>query len=296
MAIALNDRELEIMRGLPYMLICLYTMAIRPRMDFKTGIVGKSPRISYQALGEWLYVEPAAGRVESGSPHKSAIRRAIAQLQKVGLIRSVGNDEQLVFKLPFANTDFSAQKKPDTNPTHHPDTVEALRGVAFEQQADMGVMAEPDTHPISGFISHKPPQLDTVASRESAPVVVVDDLIFPTSIKPAMQQEVVKLLTAMQIPRQAWQTILDEYTGAKAVRDIASPVGFIRKLAQTWQQGTFTVERGSAIADARERRAVEQAKRVQEVAKPALQKNSPVVLAELAKISALKKRAGVANV
>ncbi|KAE8755150.1 hypothetical protein FSO04_36030 [Paraburkholderia madseniana] len=57
-SIKLCEAEMQALYGLGYEAIALYVMAIRPRMDFATGMVGVAPRISWQALREWIYVEP----------------------------------------------------------------------------------------------------------------------------------------------------------------------------------------------------------------------------------------------
>lgn len=303
MAISLNDNEMEAMRGLPHFLVALYVMAIRPRMDFKTATVGNRPRISYQAIGEWLYIEPKQGRVDSGSPHKSAIRRAISQLEKVGLIRSIGNDESLVFRLPLANADNCARKKPDTNPTHHPDTLEAMRGVAFRDEPDTITTQKPDTHQISDLYTHRPPQHNTVASTESSPVVV-EGLIFPAFVKPKAQQEICKLLTSMQTPAESWQVLIDEMHGAHNAEKqrgrggIDNPVGFVRRLAQKLKSGEFTQERGDEISQARARRATQQAEIAERDQKPVLQEKSAAEKATLAaqaiaSFKSAKAKAGV---
>ena len=64
----LSDAELSALRGLPYFVRCLYVLAIRPYMDFRTGVVGLGPRISYRALAEALYVEPHQGEIDAGPP------------------------------------------------------------------------------------------------------------------------------------------------------------------------------------------------------------------------------------
>lgn len=288
MAIALNDNEMGALSGLPHFLIALYVMAIRPRMDFKTATVGIRPRISYQALGEWLYVEPARGRTDSGSPNKSAIRRAIAQLEKVGLVRSVGKDDALVFRLPLANADSCAQNKPDTNQTHYPDTPEAIQREALEGKPDTSPTREPDTHPISGLYTPLPPQHNTVASSESVPVVVGDDLIFPPFVKPDAQREICKILTSMQTPPESVQMLLDEMYGAhnaakqRGMSGVDNPTGFMRRLAQRLKAGEFTEERGGEIAQARARRAAQQAAAAEQAKKPVLQEKSAGQKAELA--------------
>ena len=122
MSLCLSDAELSALRGLPYFVRCLYVLAIRPYMNFHTGMVGLGPRISYRALAEALYVEPHQGEIDAGPPHTSRLKRAVVRLENTGLVinRSVvtPTDKQLIFFLPLAATDASARKKPGPNPDH----------------------------------------------------------------------------------------------------------------------------------------------------------------------------------
>lgn len=101
---------------LPHAAQVLYLRVLRRRMDYSTGIVGVTVRLSYQLIGEWLEVRPPWG---SKNPvirlSVSEIRAAFAQLEKVGLVERVRNDGgdavPLVFSLPFARTGLIHSKK-----------------------------------------------------------------------------------------------------------------------------------------------------------------------------------------
>lgn len=108
-AISFTTAEWEALAGLPYMQRALY-MVLRWYMSVATRRVGDVRGISLQSLGEELYIEPAPGRSESGSPTKKAVRNALEQLEKHGLVRPCGNGENLVFFLPKAG-DISAREK-----------------------------------------------------------------------------------------------------------------------------------------------------------------------------------------
>ena len=71
MKVLLNEQELEALAGLPLLASALYVMAIKPRIDIATGVVGIKPKISWRALAEWLYVEPHSGIKNSGSPSQT---------------------------------------------------------------------------------------------------------------------------------------------------------------------------------------------------------------------------------
>ena len=79
-------------------------------MSVATRRVGEARGISLQSLSEELFVEPAPGRVESGSPTRKAVRNALAQLEKHGLIQACGNGEVLVFLLPKVEIASARQK------------------------------------------------------------------------------------------------------------------------------------------------------------------------------------------
>lgn len=103
------DAEWEALSGLPYLQVRLY-LVLRWYMSVATGRVGDVRGISLQSLSEELFVEPAPGRSESGSPTKKAVRSALAQLEKHGLARPCGNGEVLVFFLPKAGSALTRQK------------------------------------------------------------------------------------------------------------------------------------------------------------------------------------------
>lgn len=298
MAISLSDQELAMLYGQSHFILSAYVMAIRPRMDFKTGVVGIFPRISYQALSEWMYIEPRAGLKGAGSPSVSAIRRAIEQLKKIGLIVSIGNAETLIFRLPFANTGNSVSNKPDKNPTGYPDTMEALRSQAEKQQADSPEMAEADTQQVSGLVINTTTVNNLVTTAQNVPpVVVVSDLVFSSKLTPKEQTEILRIFVKEETPQESQQAILDEFAGASSTaRSVSNPVGFIRALCQKAKAGEFTAEKANAIANERAKRGIDQAARAEHAEKTVLQKNSPKVLAELAKIKAMRTCKGAAHV
>lgn len=99
---------------LPHVAQVLYLRILRRRMDFATGVVGLTCKLSYQLIGEWLEVRPPA---KSTKPvvrlTVSEIRSAITQLERSGLIVRVEKDGEvlpLVFFLPFARTGLIREK------------------------------------------------------------------------------------------------------------------------------------------------------------------------------------------
>lgn len=124
---AWNELEQQALSGLPMLQRCLY-MVLRWYMDHRTGRVGDTRGISYQSLAEELYVDPVQGRHDSGSPSVKAIRNALAQLEKAGLVRSCGSNEVLVFMLPKAVVSARSKKegqvrgRVDGHPYQQPET------------------------------------------------------------------------------------------------------------------------------------------------------------------------------
>lgn len=148
-AIKLNEAELDALSGLGHAAFRLYVAAIRPRMDYATGTVGKRVRISWQALKEWMYVEPRSG-VAAVTHNESMVRRLAKQLVKHGLLREIGDSFHIAFLCPLADTDNAAQKQADRRSTpqqgaRKPNTGKDSR--TFPQGAKNN---RSDTHPSTG--------------------------------------------------------------------------------------------------------------------------------------------------
>ena len=108
-----GDDEEAALQGLAYLAQLIYLRALRRFMDYATGLVGIARGISYQGIAETLYVEPVAGRHSptTGKPSLKAIRNAIAELEKAGLIERKSTSQKLIFFLPLAVRDQSVQKR-----------------------------------------------------------------------------------------------------------------------------------------------------------------------------------------
>nr|BDD46937.1 hypothetical protein 7 [Coxiellaceae bacterium] len=61
MCFKINQFEQGALAGLPHIQQLLYLLALRPYMDFATGVVGLKRKISHQSITEVLYVEPHRG-------------------------------------------------------------------------------------------------------------------------------------------------------------------------------------------------------------------------------------------
>ena len=145
-----NTYELSALAGLPHIQQLTYLIGIRPHMDRKTCIVGIKRKISYQSLSETLYVEPHQG-IQSGSPSKQQLRRVINGLEQAGLVQIQSTSKNLILKCLLADTDNSAQNKPNTKPTSHSDTCFDKKNTNIStnytdvmKNADRGEMAKAD--------------------------------------------------------------------------------------------------------------------------------------------------------
>jgi len=182
-AISIVDAEWEALAGLPYMQFRLYVV-LRWYMSVASRRVGDVRGISLQSLCEELYIEPAPGRSESGSPTKKAVRSALQQLEKHGLIEPCGNGEVLVFLLPKASVGAAREKLKG----HQRGTVKGhALGHGETQQAqgfagDMGhAMGQPQ-NPTKGHTSEvrvNHPSIQASAAACTAPVDNPDLLLVP---------------------------------------------------------------------------------------------------------------------
>ncbi|HCW6793465.1 TPA: hypothetical protein OX083_002163 [Legionella pneumophila] len=117
MDFVINENELSALCGLPHAQQLAYLRGIRPYMNVKTGMVGIERGISYQSIAEQLYIEPHQG-IKSASYSRAQTRRAIASLERVGLIQFHSDEYKLILKCLLATRDYYVSKKAVTNPSH----------------------------------------------------------------------------------------------------------------------------------------------------------------------------------
>ncbi|WP_064577193.1 hypothetical protein [Cupriavidus gilardii] len=153
---AIDDNEWAAMRQVDLLARDLYA-ALRRRMNYATGIVGgAAAAISWWALREDTEM-PGRPGVKACKPSEQQLRRRIAQLQKVGLVESIGNNLRLRFRLPLARTNSLVQKKAEGGPVAHQTAVKASRSKASKAYAQGNSSAKADTHQVSGFLKPSPP-------------------------------------------------------------------------------------------------------------------------------------------
>ncbi|QWF71940.1 hypothetical protein KEF85_05640 [Methylomonas paludis] len=112
MRTAWNDAEDDALQGLPLRAQIIYLRGIRRYMDYRSRICGgPGRRISLTMLAET--VQELVNRQIQPKASKDAIRAALAQLKRAGLIERLEDADYLLFYLPKADTDKSV-------PNHHP--------------------------------------------------------------------------------------------------------------------------------------------------------------------------------
>jgi hypothetical protein len=123
-------------------------------MDIKTGMVGVAYRISYQAMKEDIYTEPAPGRTRE-PVSTDQLFRAVRVLEAAGLvaIRSVMATKRLVFQCLLIAAPYNVKNKAATNPRLKPATYEASDCKAFNEEAATLRQAEAATHQRSEYTS-----------------------------------------------------------------------------------------------------------------------------------------------
>lgn len=103
-AIVLSDMELDAMDGLSH-LACTMYVRMRRWMDFGSGMVGQSRRISREMLRTYLEVSTARGAgAQVEKPTLAQVRTALDALVRAGLLERRGDGEVLVFLMPLAIT------------------------------------------------------------------------------------------------------------------------------------------------------------------------------------------------
>lgn len=156
--VSFNEHEFEALWGLPWLPQLVYMRAIRPNMDYASGVVGirtsRTKRISYQAIREQVEVHETQGRNGSEQPSMSALRHAVNTLVKVGLLSRVeGHGDRsacLVFRCLLADVDSSVRNKYDRGVTGS--TTEVRQEVQQEVQqgsntgeASIGADSQPES-------------------------------------------------------------------------------------------------------------------------------------------------------
>jgi hypothetical protein len=160
----LDDKELDLLAGhgassLSHAAKLAYILGIRPFMDYSTGLVGYKRRISYQSLSEVLEFAPVRGSQRKEQRFgKEAIRSIFKELERVGLIRWIKNEDRcLFFECLAAHRDNSPEMRnnprttPSNNPMNNPEKPSKGAGLnGFEQPHEQQTHFA-DEQPTSGL-------------------------------------------------------------------------------------------------------------------------------------------------
>ncbi len=109
--------ELEALHGCPPLAGMAY-LWLRSFVDLRSGIVGRTRPVSLSMLRAYTETHtPRGSGVQITQPSERGIRTALAALERAGLLRRLGDDRSLLFRLPRMETLTLASGKPDANLT-----------------------------------------------------------------------------------------------------------------------------------------------------------------------------------
>jgi hypothetical protein len=259
-SLKINELEQAALFGLPHLSIALYVIALRPRMNYATGLVGSGVLISWRAVCEWLYVEPHPG-VRRGPVSQSAARRATEWLIKAGLIkmRSNGAQRHLIFECVMADKGSFKPKQADSKPTGQAD-----RPPHREKppQADRPRQAEADKHPVSGSfnirsttttftVSKADGEKSSAAHRaDETPDAAQAPLELWRGLSPTHRNSFESVIR--QAPSHLQQAVADEVSAVfKRGVEPSRPLAWVNGIVKRAVEGRFRLDAGLAIADAR---------------------------------------------
>lgn len=131
----INAQERNALIGLPHLQIVLYVLALKSRIDFSTGTIGKKYRVSWQGLLRDLHVEPIFGR-KGQSITISKIRTAAAQLERRGLIEIVSDKKHLIIKCLLVEL-IDSKNTPDNQQTYSDNLEAKIAGDSIENSMEL---------------------------------------------------------------------------------------------------------------------------------------------------------------
>lgn len=148
-----NEDEDAAMEYLPHSDQVLYLRGMRKNMDFSSGTVGITRRISYQGFKELLEVNRNQGSTKANyAPSRDELRAMVARLIKVGLLERIQlktgmKIEPLAFKLPLAHIGrySTSIKQPHHSTTATPP---AQDSALAQPRADVSPTVESNVSPI----------------------------------------------------------------------------------------------------------------------------------------------------
>lgn len=190
MSVRLDNKELELLAGhgasaLSHAAKLAYILGIRPHMDYATGIVGHKRKVSYQSLAELLEFSPVRGSQRKEQRFtREALRAIFRELERVGLIRWIKNEDRcLFFECLAAHRDSSPEMRnnprttPNYNPMNNPSERSNGAGLSQIEQPHEQPTDYADEQPTSGS-----PVNTTTTTYAHARARPVDNSGLPASI------------------------------------------------------------------------------------------------------------------
>ncbi|MGQ3887834.1 hypothetical protein ACQUW5_02235 [Legionella sp. CNM-1927-20] len=147
----INGEELAALYELPHVQQLAYLRGVRPYMNVKTGLVGLDRGISHQSIAEQLFVASHQG-IKSVTYSRAQTRRALAGLERAGLIQMHSTSEKLILKCLLASVENFIPKKAVTKPSAQTVTLNTIKSLENTDQhtvshlkADIGKFQKADT-------------------------------------------------------------------------------------------------------------------------------------------------------
>lgn len=182
MSVRLDNEELELLSGhgasaLSHAAKLAYILGIRPHMDYATGIVGHKRKVSYQSLAELLEFSPVRGSQRKEQRfNREALRAIFRELERVGLIRWIKNEDRcLFFECLVAHRDSSPEMRsnprttPSSNPMNNPPKPSNGAGLIGIAQPHEPPTTIADEQPTSGSPGNTERERDAHARATTLP-------------------------------------------------------------------------------------------------------------------------------
>jgi len=256
-----NEVEDELLQGLPCRTQVVYMRGLRPYMTFKTGIVGIKRGVSYGSLSETSEERRLAGStIKESLPTRQAMRTALDQLEKVGLIKRLSQGRKLILLLPLADSDKTAEMSNNQSATIE----EQISNTPAKPQQNAAVEQisnRPPTHtkpvrsnipPVTGIrntTTHRSKASSAPAKTKELSVGSNPNFVFPKAISPEDRQTITVKLKAVSAEKA--QPIIDALAAGMKTKGIPSPIGYVVRLIERVNDGTFNAAPSQAIHKAR---------------------------------------------
>jgi len=255
-----NEEEFEALDYLPHLAVMIYFKAIRPYMDYSTGITGIKRGISYRQFAEETEVETVRGRHsdKSGKVTLDSIRNAVQRLEKAGLIVKIPADKKLIFKLPLATINNSVQmmsttSTPETTTTSAPQAKPAPVEDLDAWRGDMNPTPKTPMNPTHQGSGNNINTTTTYEPIENTSESGGGDfsLIFDNKITETEKKAIRKALP--ETDEETAQALLDELAGVMQTQEVKSKVSYFVGIVRRFKSGEFIPTAGITVAERRTR-------------------------------------------